>query len=289
LIPVSDSVFARISYASMASTPWTPATSAKKWMSLRTPVGFMKEQHSLFQNSPDPLPQSEQVRELAELIARYRVTMNQLTGRMLYLERRFRRSSDGAAELVGGFVDSFIESCTSVPEKPEEWEGDKCYTSDEAYESVRQMYLFARDLRRAAKRIVTIRRHFYRDLRILRDRHFQGESAFDASANLRINQRKQWSAAERKKIWTNSEKRCRYCGQFLDSYTGDVMHVDHIVPVVAGGGDDIENLAASCATCNLKKNAKSEERFLAELLAGAGVPLLDGIASPRDSTTVGEP
>lgn len=230
------------------------------------------------QSPLDTLSQDERVKELSELIARYRVTMNQLVGRMMYLERQFRRSSDAAADMVGGFVDSFVESCSSVPDNPSEWDGGKCYSSDEAYACVRKMYIAARNLRRVAKKIVTIRRHFYRDLKILRERHLRGESAFDRSANLRINQRRQWSAAERKKIWENSEKQCRYCGIFLESPAGDIMHVDHIVPVIAGGGDDLDNLAAACVTCNLKKNAKSEECFLAELLAGKPFLLLDGIS-----------
>ena len=44
------------------------------------------------------------------------------------------------------------------------------------------------------------------------------------------------------------------------------MHVDHIVPVVVGGSDEIENLAAAHPACNLAKNAKSEDEFLASLL-----------------------
>jgi 5-methylcytosine-specific restriction endonuclease McrA len=136
------------------------------------------------------------------------------------------------------------------------------------------MYVSGRDLRRAAKKIVTVRRHFYRDLKILHQRHSQGESAFDKAANLRIDQRRQWTAKERKTIWENSEKQCRYCGIPLATPAGDVMHIDHIVPVIAGGGDDIDNLGAACVICNLKKNAKSEERFLAELLSGGIRPLL---------------
>ena len=234
----------------------------------------MESQPMLFaEPSSGALPQSERERELAELIARYRVTMNQMTARLLYLERLFRRSSDASSEMVGGFVDSFLESCTSVPDVPEEWNAEKCYTSEEVYASVRLMYVAGRDLRRVAKKIVTIRRSFYRDVKILHERHGRGQSAFDRDANLRINERRQWTGAERKKVWENSEKQCRYCGACLESPSGEVMHIDHIVPVIAGGGDDLDNLAAACVTCNLKKNAKSEERFLAELLA-SNHPLL---------------
>lgn len=30
-------------------------------------------------------------------------------------------------------------------------------------------------------------------------------------------------------------------------------HVDHIVPLAAGGGDELSNLRAACATCNLAR------------------------------------
>lgn len=41
---------------------------------------------------------------------------------------------------------------------------------------------------------------------------------------------------------------CHYCG------TADATHVDHIVPRVAGGTDDLGNLIAACLSCNLRKH-----------------------------------
>jgi len=233
----------------------------------------MESQQDLFEKGKLPLPQDEHVRELSELVARYRVAMNRLVGRILYLERRFRKASDAAGKLVGGFVERFLESCATVPEEPEEWNGGECYTSDEAYECIRVMYVAAKDVRNAAKKIVVIRRYFYRDLKILQHRHQQGESAFDREANLRIDERRQWTALERKEIWERSGKECYYCGKMLASFEGDEMHVDHRVPVVAGGGDDLDNLVAACPRCNLKKNAKSEDSFLQELARLTDLPL----------------
>ena len=43
------------------------------------------------------------------------------------------------------------------------------------------------------------------------------------------------------------------CGQPLDEGSA---HVDHIVPVSAGGGNEPENLQALCAFCNISKGAK---------------------------------
>lgn len=47
---------------------------------------------------------------------------------------------------------------------------------------------------------------------------------------------------------------CEYC--FTSQWvTGQAMHVDHIVP---GAGDHPDNLALSCATCNLAKGDATE-------------------------------
>lgn len=43
---------------------------------------------------------------------------------------------------------------------------------------------------------------------------------------------------------------CRYCGR---SSPDVVMHVDHVIPLSAGGSHDIDNLIAACEACNLGK------------------------------------
>jgi len=45
---------------------------------------------------------------------------------------------------------------------------------------------------------------------------------------------------------------------------GIVVHRDHFVPVTSGGKDDIANIRAMCAPCNLRKGAKAWRVFLAE-------------------------
>lgn len=228
----------------------------------------MSEQTHLFDISNPELPKEVRVAELRELIAQYRVKMNRLTGQLMYLERQFRRASDSSADMVCGFVDEFLRDCASVPETVPNWNEEHWYSSQQVYASVSEMYRAGRDLRRVAKKIVTLRRYFYRDLQILKQRHRIGESAFDRDANLRLQQRRQFTQKEREKIWIQSERACRYCKCILDGFTGDIMHIDHIVPVVVGGTDDIENLTAACVTCNLSKNAKSEDDFLASLILG---------------------
>ncbi len=46
---------------------------------------------------------------------------------------------------------------------------------------------------------------------------------------------------------------CQYCGQKPPDV---VLQVDHIMPVAAGGGNDIMNLVTSCEACNQGKKAK---------------------------------
>ncbi|WP_397570435.1 HNH endonuclease [Schlesneria sp. T3-172] len=251
----------------------------------------MSHQGQLFDLPEPELPKDQQIKELRELVAQYRVMMNKLTGQLMYLERLFRRASDGSATLVSGFMDKFLQDCAAVPESIPTWNEEEWYSSEEVYAGTIEMYRAGRDLRRVAKKIVTVRRHFYRDIQILKQRHSDGESAFDREANLRLQQRRQFTHKEREKIWIQSERKCRYCKCKLESPDGDVMHVDHIVPVVVGGNDDIENLTAACVLCNLKKNAKSEEEFLASLLSGIEssgqtlFPSADGFtAESRDDT-----
>lgn len=50
---------------------------------------------------------------------------------------------------------------------------------------------------------------------------------------------------------------CSYCGIEL----GKSFHVDHVIPVAAGGPDDIMNLFPSCRHCNALKNAYTIETF----------------------------
>src|ERR1700747_128190 len=49
---------------------------------------------------------------------------------------------------------------------------------------------------------------------------------------------------------------CReYCGL---AQTGQeaTFHLDHVVPVVAGGQSTLENLALACVSCSLRKSAR---------------------------------
>ena len=50
--------------------------------------------------------------------------------------------------------------------------------------------------------------------------------------------------------------RCRYCGRSGDA-PGVVLHVDHVVPVAAGGTTSEDNLRTACEECNLGKGTRA--------------------------------
>lgn len=54
-------------------------------------------------------------------------------------------------------------------------------------------------------------------------------------------------------IFARDGFRCRYCGRLSDEVT---LVIDHLLPVVEGGGNDEENLVTSCEPCNQGKAAR---------------------------------
>jgi hypothetical protein len=62
-------------------------------------------------------------------------------------------------------------------------------------------------------------------------------------------------ASLRRLVIQRADNRCEYCGI---SQIGQVatFHIDHIIPVVAGGETIAENLALACVSCSLRKGAR---------------------------------
>jgi len=65
--------------------------------------------------------------------------------------------------------------------------------------------------------------------------------------------RKNLSKGLRFEVFKRDGFTCQYCGQ---KPTDVVLQVDHIVPVAAGGDNDINNLVTACEACNQGKKAK---------------------------------
>ena len=64
-------------------------------------------------------------------------------------------------------------------------------------------------------------------------------------------------AALRRWVIQRANNRCEYCGI---SQIGQVatFHIDHVIPVVAGGETTAENLALACVSCSLRKGARQQ-------------------------------
>ena len=66
--------------------------------------------------------------------------------------------------------------------------------------------------------------------------------------------RKQLSKRDRFEVFKRDLFACQYCGATPPRV---ILHVDHILAVAGGGGNDLDNLATACAECNLGKGAKA--------------------------------
>jgi hypothetical protein len=61
------------------------------------------------------------------------------------------------------------------------------------------------------------------------------------------------STQVRRQVRERAHNLCEYCHLHQDDSPLAALHVEHIVPKVHGGTDDVENLALACIDCNLHK------------------------------------
>ena len=59
--------------------------------------------------------------------------------------------------------------------------------------------------------------------------------------------------ALRNQVRERAGLRCEYCQLSQDDSPLAALHIEHIIPRVHGGSDDLENLALACIDCNLHK------------------------------------
>lgn len=71
-----------------------------------------------------------------------------------------------------------------------------------------------------------------------------------------------FSERDLKQLYEDQEGRCAYCGQSIYWTIKNDVHVDHIHPLSRGGSNWPNNLALSCANCNLSKNDKTIEEWI---------------------------
>lgn len=63
----------------------------------------------------------------------------------------------------------------------------------------------------------------------------------------------------RREVFKKSEGSCHYCRRTLT--LDGVWHVEHMLPRALGGADEIGNLVAACAPCNLAKGDRTAVEF----------------------------
>lgn len=59
----------------------------------------------------------------------------------------------------------------------------------------------------------------------------------------------------RQAVIARAGNRCEYCALSQISQEAE-FHIDHVIPVAAGGTADLENLALACVSCSLRKAAR---------------------------------
>ncbi len=62
-----------------------------------------------------------------------------------------------------------------------------------------------------------------------------------------------FSQAERRRLVVDrAGQRCEYCRMY-QGLQGATFHIEHLMPLRAGGSDELDNLAWACPGCNLTK------------------------------------
>ena len=57
----------------------------------------------------------------------------------------------------------------------------------------------------------------------------------------------------RAEVRDRAHNACEYCHLHQDDSPLAALHVEHIIPKIHGGTDDLDNLALACIDCNLHK------------------------------------
>ena len=60
-------------------------------------------------------------------------------------------------------------------------------------------------------------------------------------------------AKTRTQVRKRAQDTCEYCHLHQDDSPLATLHVEHIIPKIHGGADDLDNLALACIDCNLHK------------------------------------
>ena len=99
--------------------------------------------------------------------------------------------------------------------------------------------------------------------KVIRRRLVPGDpagSVYSIEADTSVWQLRAKEPEIRAKVLRRDNYTCSYCG----SDDRRTLSVDHVIPKSKGGGDDMTNLTAACAPCNVRKGTMGPERFFRE-------------------------
>ena len=75
---------------------------------------------------------------------------------------------------------------------------------------------------------------------------------------IRPTKRVQWPKVLKRELMRRQDNTCVYCGYRRRATSLDI---DHIIPAVKGGSNDISNLQVICRPCNQRKGDQTDEEF----------------------------
>ena len=87
--------------------------------------------------------------------------------------------------------------------------------------------------------------------------HSSASASASAGAIVGARTKRDVSLATRYMVLQRDYFKCVLCGVSPAMKIGCILHVDHIVPLVKGGGNEASNLRTLCENCNLGKGARS--------------------------------
>ena len=77
---------------------------------------------------------------------------------------------------------------------------------------------------------------------------------------IRPTERVAWPKGLKQQLMRQQDNTCVYCGY---RRAASSLDIDHIIPVVRGGGNQIDNLQVICRPCNQRKGLQTDQEFRA--------------------------
>ncbi len=96
---------------------------------------------------------------------------------------------------------------------------------------------------------------------------------------IRPTERVVWPKGLKQRLMRRQDNTCVYCGYRRIATSLDI---DHIIPVVRGGSNDMSNLQVICRRCNQRKGLQTDEEFRTRYASPRSVDAIDAASPPHD-------